>query len=483
MTIYHTTRMIDVPGDSFLLSTNQILVRRTRIILLICLVGALIFTTRQLAAWAPGADTAIAVHLLGVAGIVAGLIVLQSTWAVRHAWLVTVTTVSIAYVLTALGRAVTPSGEYTTTAILFVGASLITATIIPWGIWVQSLTVAVGSGSLLVAIWHRDQDLRILTSDTAAAVMVGFGLSLIAAREITNYRLAHRRELIDRKRAERTVRRLAARLEQRVLERTVALERAHEELHRHQAELAHVLRLHTIGEMAAALAHEINQPLCAITNYAQGAVQRLRQGRLDIEALRQACEEIAHEGLRAGEVLRSIRALVRRESTISGDVDVNALAADAVRVIHPQAREHGVTVRLESAADLPRIHADGTQIEQVMLNLMLNGVQAAAVSRAAPREVVVATTVEHGEVQVAVRDTGRGFAPSVRDRLFTPFLTTKAHGLGLGLVISRSIVESHGGRLWATSRDDAGTTFRFSLPADSAMHDHGVRVTDRRLLD
>ena len=468
--------MLDVPGDSFLLSTNQVLVRRTRVILLICLVGALVFTGLQLATWQPGAWATIGFHFLGVASTVAGLIVLQSPWAVRHAWLVTLTVVSIAYVMTALGRALTVSGEYVTTTILFVGAALTTATIIPWGISMQAVTVAVGIVSLAAAIWYRDHSFAAIASDTAAAAMVGFGLSLIAAREITNYRLAHRRELLDRKRAERAVRRLAARLEQRVLERTVALERAHEELHRHQAELAHVLRLHTIGEMASALAHEINQPLCAITNYAQGAVQRLRNGTADAAGLRQACEEIAHEGLRAGEILRSIRALVRRESTISRDVDVNALAADALRVINAQAREHGVTVRLESGADLPRIQADGTQIEQVMLNLMLNGVQAAAMARVAPREVVVATTVEHGEVQVAVHDTGRGFAPSVQDRLFTPFLTTKEHGLGLGLVISRTIVESHGGRLWATSRDEDGTTFRFSLPA--AARSNGSTAVD-----
>ena len=176
---------------------------------------------------------------------------------------------------------------------------------------------------------------------------------------------------------------------------------------------------------------------------------------------------------------------MRRESTISCDVDLNALAADAVRVIDPQAREQGVTVRLESGSDLPRIQADGTQIEQVMLNLMLNGVQAAALARVAPREVVVATTVEQGEVQVAVRDTGRGFAPSVRDRLFTPFVTTKEHGLGLGLVISRSIVESHGGRLWATSRDDAGTTFRFSLPTGAEVNRIGTAAVGNgsRLID
>ncbi|MBX3027242.1 hypothetical protein KF840_20285 [bacterium] len=476
--------MIDVPGDSFLLSTNQILVRRTRVILLICLVGSAIFTALQIAAWQDGSWPGVAIHLLGFASIVAGLIVLQSTWAVRHAWLVTISTVSVAYLFTALGRSLSISGEYATTAILFVGAALITATIIPWGIWVQALTVIIGGASLLAEIWHRDRSFAIVASDAAAAVMVGFALSLIAAREITNYRLAHRRELIDRKRAERTVRRLAARLEQRVLERTIALERAHEALHRHQAELAHALRLQTIAELVSTLAHEINQPLCAIANYSRGAVHRLRQGIVDVDDLRRACEAIAHEGLRAGEILRNIRALVRRESTISADVDVNALAADALRVIHPQAREHGVTVRLESGADVPRVQADGTQIEQVMVNLMLNGVQAAALARVAPREVVVATTVERGEVQVAVRDTGQGFAPSVRDRLFTPFLTTKAHGLGLGLVISRSIVESHGGRLWATSRDEVGTTFRFSLPAgevDAAARragEHGAAPVD-----
>ena len=236
--------MIDVPGDSFLLSTNQVLVRRTRVILLICLVGALVFTTLQIAAWQPGSGTSIALHLLGLTCITGTLILLQSSWAVRHAWLVTITVVSMAYAMTALGRALTPPGEYATTAILFVGAALTTATIIPWGIWAQAFTVAVGTASLATAIWHKDVSLGILASDAAVAAMVGFALSLIAAREITNYRLAHRRELIDRKRAERAVRRLAARLEQRVLERTVALERAHEELHRHQAELAHVLRLH-----------------------------------------------------------------------------------------------------------------------------------------------------------------------------------------------------------------------------------------------
>ena len=458
--------MSDLPGDSFLLSTSQVLVRRTRVILLICFFGGLIYSSLQLSRWQPDVWPSFSIHLLGLACSSGGLLVLRTRWVLRHAWATAAISVSVSYALTALARALDPTGEYATTAIMFVGAALTTATIIPWGVWLQALTVGIGAASLVASVWYVDGTLAALPSDAGVATAISFALSLVAAREITNYRLAHRRELLDRKRAERAVRRIAGRLEQRVLERTQALEAAHEAIRRHQADLAHVLRLHTMGEMTSALAHEINQPLCAITNYAQGAVQRLRSGIADLPALQQVCEQIVHEGMRAADILRSIRALIRRESAISDDVDVNALAADALRVMEPQARAHGVTVRLEPSHDLPRIHADSTQIEQVMVNLMLNGVQAAALARMAPREVVVATTVESGEVQVTVRDTGQGFAPSIRERLFTPFVTTKEHGLGLGLVISRSIVESHGGRLWATSREDDGTTFRFSLPAD-----------------
>jgi len=458
------TPMMDVPGDSFLLSTNQILVRRTRLILLICLVGGFVFTMLQVAIWRPGSEPTLIVHLIGLVAATAGLIVLQNAWAVRHAWTMAIAAVSAAYVLTAIGRATTVSGEYVTTSILFVGAALVTGTIIPWGLWSQAFTVGIAATSLLAAVWYRDHSLAIAAPDAAVAVTVGFALSLVAAREITNYRLAHRRELIDRKRAERAVRRLAARLEQRVLERTVALERAHEELHRHQAELAHVLRLHTIGEMASALAHEINQPLCAITNYAQGGAQRLRSELVDPAGLLEVFEQIAQEGLRAGQILRGIRGLVRREEIEEAAIDVNVLASEAVRVLEPQARLHGVTVRLEGAADLPLVQANATQIEQVMVNLMLNGVQAISGSERPRREVVVFTAFNGDAVEVAVRDTGEGIAPTVASKLFTPFVTTKERGLGLGLAISRSIIENHGGRLWATPNADAGTTFSFSLP-------------------
>jgi signal transduction histidine kinase len=185
---------------------------------------------------------------------------------------------------------------------------------------------------------------------------------------------------------------------------------------------------------------------------------------VDPADLLEVFEQIAQEGLRAGQILRSIRGLVRRDEIEEVAIDVNALASEAVRMLEPQARLHGVTVRLEGATDLPLVQANATQIEQVMVNLMLNGVQATSGSERPRREVVVCTTFSGDAVEVAVRDTGEGIAPTVASKLFTPFVTTKERGLGLGLAISRSIIENHGGRLWATPNADAGTTFSFSLP-------------------
>jgi len=446
------------------LPTRRLLVRRVRFILTMCIIGATTYALLDLATLGLSALPSIAFKLLGVSLSLLATIVIGQPWAVRRARLVAIVVVSVCYVFTATDRILSHGGEYQTTTVLFVGAALTTATLVPWGVLAQLSTVAVGAILLIVAVILHDGSLGSVSRDPAAAVTIAFLLSLIASSEVNSYRLGLRSELLERRRAESAVRRLALRLEQRVTERTVALQAAHEALRQHQAELAHVLRLHTMGEMAAAMAHEINQPLCAITNYAQGGVQRLRAGTVEPEALRLAFEEIANEGLRAGQILRGIRNLVQRQGAASDAVDLNALAAEAVRLIEPQARMHGVTVRLEGAEALPPVQADGTQIEQVMLNLMLNGLEAAALAHGRAREVTVATAAQRDAIEVAVSDTGGGLAPAVEQRLFTPFFTTKAHGLGLGLAICRSIVESHGGRLWASSQPGAGTTFRFSLP-------------------
>jgi C4-dicarboxylate-specific signal transduction histidine kinase len=243
-----------------------------------------------------------------------------------------------------------------------------------------------------------------------------------------------------------------------------ALKQLEESLRQHQDELAHVLRRHTVEQMAAAVTHEINQPISAITNWAQGGVRRLRDGTIDSVLLLDVFEKINAEGLRAGEILRSIRNLIRRDGGAETAVDLRALADEAVRVLGPQARRHGVTVRLESGEALPPVTGNATQIEQVMVNLILNGVQAVAADCAGRREVVVAATRTSDAVEVAVSDSGGGIKSDMASQLFSPFVTTKANGLGLGLAISRTIVENHGGRLWATSTPQAGATFRFSLP-------------------
>ena len=247
-----------------------------------------------------------------------------------------------------------------------------------------------------------------------------------------------------------------------------AAKQLQETLRRHQDELARVLRLHTIDEMAAAVAHEIHQPLCAITNYAQGGVRRLRSGDVDAAALLDAFERIAAEGMRGGDILRGIRSFIRRESGEETVVDVRALAGDALRVLEPEARLHRVSVRLEDGEALPPVRGNAIQIEQVLVNLMLNGVQAVATDDCVRREVVVAATRSGDTVEVAVSDSGGGIAADMANKLFSPFVTTKARGLGLGLAISRAIVENHGGRLWATSMTKVGATFRFSLPLATA---------------
>ncbi|HYC21364.1 MAG TPA: PAS domain S-box protein [Candidatus Bathyarchaeia archaeon] len=242
------------------------------------------------------------------------------------------------------------------------------------------------------------------------------------------------------------------------------LKQAEQQAREHRTQLAHVLRLGTMGEMASGLAHEINQPLGAIANYARGCVRRLRAGSGDQTELLRAVDEIAREALRAGEIIRRLRELVRKESPRQEPVDVNRLVREAVDIIEPEARRAGISLRLAAAPDLPRVACDGIQIEQVILNLLLNGVDALEAAGNGERTLEIETVASlAGAVEVAVSDNGVGLpAPPVD--VFAPFFSTKTGGLGMGLSISRSIIEAHGGRLWATANYERGSTFRFTLP-------------------
>jgi PAS domain S-box-containing protein len=244
--------------------------------------------------------------------------------------------------------------------------------------------------------------------------------------------------------------------------------RAEEAARQHQAELTHVLRLSTMGEMAAGLAHEINQPLAAIVNYAQGCSRRLRGNRSAVDAVLPVIDDIASEALRAGEIIRRLRSLVRKETPRQDWIDLSDVAGETLRLVQPDTFQHGVTVRLDAEPDLPHVHGDRIQLEQVVLNLLRNAIDA-MLEVEEPRELQVRIArVGDAGVELAVRDTGHGMAPLVAERVFDPFFSTKPGGLGMGLSISRTIIEVHHGRLSVTSNPDRGVTFLVSLPVPPA---------------
>jgi PAS domain S-box-containing protein len=241
--------------------------------------------------------------------------------------------------------------------------------------------------------------------------------------------------------------------------------RAEDTARRHEAELAHALRLGTMGELAAGLAHELNQPLSAISSFASGCERRLRAGNVEVPELLKAVEEMSRQALRAGEVIRTLRAHVRRRAPRREWCEVNLLVEGALMLVRGDLVDSRITLRCELGDDLPPVQVDSIQIEQVLLNLIRNGVDAITAVPSGKRELVVSTRrLGDQEIEVAVVDSGRGIAADRCDAIFDPFVTTKRHGLGLGLSISRSIISGHGGRLWAAPAPGAGAAFTFTLP-------------------
>jgi len=254
--------------------------------------------------------------------------------------------------------------------------------------------------------------------------------------------------------------------------------RAEEQARRHQAELAHVLRLGTIDEMAAGFAHEINQPLGAVANYGQGALRRIRSGSVQPGELLPIIEAMVHEALRAGEIIRRVRELVRKEPSAQSPFDLNALVRESVQVIDSEARNLGVEIQLDLARHLPPVVCTGVQVEQVILNLLRNALEAMHVdARGVGRVTVTSGLVRPQVVEVSVRDNGVGL-PEPSIDVFAPFLSTKARGLGMGLSISRSIVEAHHGEIRALRNADGGATFSFTLPTGDSCDDVPVAPED-----
>ena len=242
---------------------------------------------------------------------------------------------------------------------------------------------------------------------------------------------------------------------------------AEEQAHQRQNELLHVARLGVMGEMATSLAHELNQPLSAISTYCQAGLRTLESLPERPERLEHALREAARQAQRAGEIIRRIRAFARKGKTAREDVAPNSLLAESLDFVAADLRRHSVSLHTEFAPDLPKLWVDPIQIDQVMMNLVRNAIDAMSESAAGPRELTIRSRLtDGGLIEVSVVDTGPGFDPDSGNRLFDAFYTTKAEGMGMGLAISRSIIEAHGGRLWAESQPGRGAIFRFTLPAD-----------------
>jgi len=231
-----------------------------------------------------------------------------------------------------------------------------------------------------------------------------------------------------------------------------------------QSELAHMSRVTTLGELAAAIAHDVNQPLAAVLTNANACVRWLALTTPDLDEARAAAVRIAAEAKRASDVLDRIRTLMTKGTPPLGPVELNDVIRQTLDLVRSQISSHCVSLRLDLAADLPKIRGDIIQLQQVLLNLIVNAIDATT-SGPAEREILLLTeTLPAGEASVAVRDSGVGIATTDLDRLFQPFYSTKPTGMGMGLSISRKIIESHGGRLWATQNQGPGLTFRFSIP-------------------
>jgi PAS domain S-box-containing protein len=237
-----------------------------------------------------------------------------------------------------------------------------------------------------------------------------------------------------------------------------------------QSQLAHMARVITMGEMAAAIAHDVNQPLAAVVSNANACKRWLSGATPDLGEARAAASRIAEEGTRASEVVSRIRTLMKKRPANVERLRLNDVVEQVVDLVRSQILRHGISLRLELLPDLPLIKGDPIQLQQVVLNLIANAIEATAERPDREREIVLLTErLAPAEASMSVRDSGAGIDPTEMEQIFKPFYTTKSSGMGMGLAISRTIIEAHRGRLWATRNQGAGSTFRFSIPATAAV--------------
>jgi PAS domain S-box-containing protein len=242
-------------------------------------------------------------------------------------------------------------------------------------------------------------------------------------------------------------------------------EEERERLRELETELAHINRVSMMGELAASIAHEVNQPLSGIVSNGSACLRWLAGEAPNVEEVREAVGDMVRDGKRAGEVIARIRALTRKTAPAAEKLDLNETIREVLALVGDQAKRNRVILRTQFAEDLSPVAGDRVQLQQVVLNLLMNGIEAMSGVDERARELMITTrNIDEGQVQVTVEDSGTGLSPDTMPRIFEPFYTTKAGGMGVGLSICRSIVQNHGGRLWATAHDGPGTSFHFTLP-------------------
>ena len=253
---------------------------------------------------------------------------------------------------------------------------------------------------------------------------------------------------------------------QQLLEEMAERRRAEDAYYAAQAELARVTRMSAMGALAASISHEVNQPLAAVVTNADACMMWLASEPPNLEEARAAMECVAQQGTRASDIIRHIRAMFTKTTAERTKVQINDLISEVGVLTEGAASRNQVTLHTELATDLPTILGDRVQLQQVIVNLILNGIEAMSSVVDRPRRLVIRSQMQNSdEVLVAVRDSGVGISPNDEKRIFDAFYTTKSEGMGMGLSISHSIIDAHGGRLWASSNGDHGATVQFTLPA------------------
>jgi C4-dicarboxylate-specific signal transduction histidine kinase len=288
------------------------------------------------------------------------------------------------------------------------------------------------------------------------------------------------RLMSQRKRAEEALQQVLGELELKVQERTAELAKANDELRgeiterqhaqealqKAQAELAHVSRLMTLGELTASISHEVNQPIAAVVTNGQVGLRLLALETPRPDDLRVTVERIVRDANRASDVIQRIRALAKRSEPQMLSLDINDVISEAILLVQREVSSHGVSLRTELSSALPPVLGDRVQLQQVIINLLINGVEAMAPITDRPRDLLIRSQHEADQVHVAVRDSGIGIDSGTAEQLFNAFFTTKPSGMGMGLSISRSIIRAHGGKLWVSPNPDFGAAFQFTVPVN-----------------